>query len=218
MFCPRCRAEFRAGYTRCSTCDVKLVESLPPVHASAEAESGVARETPVALWSGQDPVVFSVILSALDEAEIAHEEVQRRDFAAALSLPAVGFYGMPHWEVCVHPRDLDGARAAVETAMRPRPIVADEVGESEPSDSTQRHQPSSAAQQSQSPIPIWYSVEAGGAEADGAEPVRALLAKNGIQCWEIASSGGNVRLFVSQDDAARARELIGGNPGRAVSA
>ncbi len=29
MFCPKCRAEFEAGYTRCDACDADLVESLP---------------------------------------------------------------------------------------------------------------------------------------------------------------------------------------------
>jgi hypothetical protein len=30
MFCPECSAEYRAGYTRCSDCDVPLVSALPP--------------------------------------------------------------------------------------------------------------------------------------------------------------------------------------------
>ncbi len=29
MFCPKCRSEFEAGYTRCAACDADLVESLP---------------------------------------------------------------------------------------------------------------------------------------------------------------------------------------------
>jgi len=28
MFCPRCKDEFRAGFTRCANCDIELVESL----------------------------------------------------------------------------------------------------------------------------------------------------------------------------------------------
>lgn len=30
MFCPECRAEYREGFTRCSDCNVDLVEQLPP--------------------------------------------------------------------------------------------------------------------------------------------------------------------------------------------
>ena len=29
MFCPECKAEYRRGFTRCSDCDVALVETLP---------------------------------------------------------------------------------------------------------------------------------------------------------------------------------------------
>jgi len=28
MFCPQCRAEYRAGFRRCSDCDVELVDQL----------------------------------------------------------------------------------------------------------------------------------------------------------------------------------------------
>ena len=28
MFCPQCKAEYRAGFVRCSDCDVELVEHL----------------------------------------------------------------------------------------------------------------------------------------------------------------------------------------------
>ena len=30
MYCPRCRVEYREGFTQCSDCDVKLVNDLPP--------------------------------------------------------------------------------------------------------------------------------------------------------------------------------------------
>ena len=34
MFCPRCKAEYRAGFRRCSDCDIELVEELPPPQSS----------------------------------------------------------------------------------------------------------------------------------------------------------------------------------------
>lgn len=39
MYCPKCRAEYREGFTRCSDCGLDLVEVLPP--PSSES-SGVA--------------------------------------------------------------------------------------------------------------------------------------------------------------------------------
>jgi hypothetical protein len=35
MFCPQCRAEYRPGFTRCSDCEVDLVEYLPASYDSA---------------------------------------------------------------------------------------------------------------------------------------------------------------------------------------
>jgi hypothetical protein len=31
MFCPKCRAEYRDGFSSCSDCHVELVENLPPL-------------------------------------------------------------------------------------------------------------------------------------------------------------------------------------------
>ena len=37
-FCPKCRAEYREGFTRCSDCDVELVDELPPEEEMADEE------------------------------------------------------------------------------------------------------------------------------------------------------------------------------------
>ena len=40
MFCPRCKAEYRRGFTRCNECDVPLVFRLPvPQQESFEEET-----------------------------------------------------------------------------------------------------------------------------------------------------------------------------------
>jgi hypothetical protein len=38
MFCPECKVEYRPGFTRCSDCDVDLVERLPGPDRGADAE------------------------------------------------------------------------------------------------------------------------------------------------------------------------------------
>ncbi|MEJ2247307.1 MAG: hypothetical protein P8Y80_14710 [Acidobacteriota bacterium] len=30
MFCPKCKAEYREGYSKCTDCDIDLVPELPP--------------------------------------------------------------------------------------------------------------------------------------------------------------------------------------------
>jgi hypothetical protein len=35
MFCPKCKSEYRAGFTHCSDCNVPLVDRLPPQSENA---------------------------------------------------------------------------------------------------------------------------------------------------------------------------------------
>ena len=44
MWCPSCRDEFRAGYSRCPDCDVALVAEPPPV--PVRAREGIHRALP----------------------------------------------------------------------------------------------------------------------------------------------------------------------------
>jgi len=44
MYCPKCRAEFREGFTRCSDCGLELVAVLPP--ASPESAEAAENERP----------------------------------------------------------------------------------------------------------------------------------------------------------------------------
>jgi hypothetical protein len=37
MFCPRCKAEYRVGFTRCSDCNVDLVDHLPEEKPAPES-------------------------------------------------------------------------------------------------------------------------------------------------------------------------------------
>jgi len=51
MFCPRCRDEFRSGFTHCASCDVDLVDSLDqvPEPVSTPSRAAVEPVLPVAM-------------------------------------------------------------------------------------------------------------------------------------------------------------------------
>jgi len=68
MFCPTCRDEFRPGFTRCTTCDVALVESLDPEHRRA-APTDIEALAPVAM------VEYCGFVS-LDEARHARDRLR----------------------------------------------------------------------------------------------------------------------------------------------
>jgi hypothetical protein len=71
MFCPQCKDEFRAGFTRCASCDVDLVDSLGEVEQS-RATSGAAASPPSAV-----PMVEYCGFLDLDEARQARGMLRR---------------------------------------------------------------------------------------------------------------------------------------------
>ncbi len=211
MFCPNCKAEYREGFNRCSECGVALVNELPETEADPQSQIGMKGEPPVILWSGQDPVAFSVVISALDAANIPYREWQSRDYAASLSQPlALGFYGMPHWEVRVFARDLESARKTVGAALRPLTLVRNdsdnqELGDEADLASGESTQPPVASHNGRTAAQaeIWSGTDEGLVQL-----FRSALLENFIPCWELTASNGDIRLFVSSDEIARAREII----------
>lgn len=177
----------------------------PPAHdADVQSQSRHIGEPPALLWSGQDPVAFSVVISTLDAANIRYRELQSRDYAASLSQPlALGFYGMPHWEVRVFAVDFDSARAIVAAALRPLTLVAIESQDEETKVSSECLQSPHLRTRSSAQTEIWS-----GNDPSLVQLFRSALLENFIPCWELASSNGDIRLFVSTDDLFRAREII----------
>jgi hypothetical protein len=68
VFCPKCRDEFRPGFTRCASCDVDLVQELG---GPAQAPTSVVRPSPTRL------VDFCGFFS-LEEARTARDELRER--------------------------------------------------------------------------------------------------------------------------------------------
>ena len=62
-FCPRCKSEYRPGFSRCADCDVELVAALPTPQA------GDAIEGWVEVFRGAE-IRANVIRAALEEADI----------------------------------------------------------------------------------------------------------------------------------------------------
>jgi Putative prokaryotic signal transducing protein len=65
MYCPICRSEYRAGFTRCNDCDVALVAELP-------AEEEPKFVDLVEILSTADAGQISLIKSILEAEEIPY--------------------------------------------------------------------------------------------------------------------------------------------------
>ena len=66
MFCPQCRSEYRAEFTRCESCGVSLVPALPP-----EPGDPSDRDLVTAFETG-DPGLLALAHSILDDTGIAY--------------------------------------------------------------------------------------------------------------------------------------------------
>ena len=68
MFCPKCRAEYREGFTECSDCKVPLVSELP-LEPEPEEEEIVELVTVLATGS---PAIIVMAKCLLDDAKIRY--------------------------------------------------------------------------------------------------------------------------------------------------
>jgi hypothetical protein len=119
MFCPQCKCEYREGFTRCSTCDVNLVESLD-TRGSGDGRGNRVGEKPKKLWNGVDRGVLDRICDALEAADIAYsdEKLEPRLLYASMRDDSM--------EVWVRESDYEAAREVLR-----RQFGSDESGDAD---------------------------------------------------------------------------------------
>ena len=93
MFCPKCKAEYRADITHCPGCGEPLVARLD------SSKSGAVPNGPALAWRGNDPVSFSRALAALREHNIQSYQIDDHD-----QLSHIGAY-RPNYGIFVRRED-----------------------------------------------------------------------------------------------------------------
>lgn len=207
MFCPVCKTEYRTGFTRCSDCDVPLVDSLETVRPAASE----APPRPELLWTGADPTVSDLIKAALDDAEIPYHQTSR-DFGLipGLSPPVTAFF-VPS-RVAEEARTvLEEVQSRYESGDTAQPDAADESIAPEddaeddasgtpttpaPDDIPRRFDPEEATAE------IWF-----GGDRAMKDMVAACLRENGIGST-LDDSNGMRRILVMPGDEDRARAIV----------
>lgn len=130
MICPKCKAEYREGYTVCTDCEVALVETLSEEDEEPEPDLKL-----VTVFDTGEPADVLVAKSILDAEGIEYfakdEGVQ--DLFGAGRLGS-GFNTMAgQVEIQVRPEDADRARELLERLDEAEEEeVEDEEEESEP--------------------------------------------------------------------------------------
>jgi hypothetical protein len=72
MFCPQCKAEYRQGFTRCTDCDVELVEHyVEAVRHPLAKKVAVGEKYGTRLWHGSDPHFYVGLLWSLWDKKVA---------------------------------------------------------------------------------------------------------------------------------------------------
>jgi hypothetical protein len=66
MYCPQCKAEYRQGFTRCSDCDVDLVDTLP----QESERTGQANRV---IWMGDDQETCMALCCRLKDEGIRYQ-------------------------------------------------------------------------------------------------------------------------------------------------
>jgi hypothetical protein len=72
MICPRCKAEFRQGFTHCVDCDVELVQNqAEAVRHPLAKRIALSEKYGTRLWRGSDPHFYTELLWSLWDKKVA---------------------------------------------------------------------------------------------------------------------------------------------------
>jgi hypothetical protein len=111
MYCPWCKAEYRAGFTRCSNCDVDLVDAVTEIPASALSQGNL-----VLLWTRDDLSLHASLLEELKAAGLPYFDRpfsthSLRAFPNRFPSAVTPLFG---FEVAVLSSDLEVAKAILQ--------------------------------------------------------------------------------------------------------
>jgi hypothetical protein len=194
MFCPKCQAEYRPGFTRCSDCGVDLVNDLPDSATSANTPR--IEDNFQEVWAGdnQDTCVFFCL--ALKEAGISYHVDQNRD--AVLNSDNSGKF-----RITVSPESSDEAKKIIAGDVSDSDVELAAQDDKLPTDVDDEHR------DWKDEVPDDATVEvASESSRDAADMLALALRENDIESRIAIQPDGSRKIFVAQDDATRAREIV----------
>ena len=198
MFCPKCKSEYREGFTRCTDCDVELVSQLNSTSAAPQVEY----ESAVLLWRGGDPATYAALIGTLREARIPFFDSLSHNPDVATSSPFPSpFDAAASFEVRVRPGDLKRAEHILDALLDQEPEDLD-IAAAEGPDVAEHDLPDD-----------WDPVEATvevwtGHDVSLARFLADIFRENAIPYRESIELPATLHLLVRPPDAPMARELL----------
>jgi hypothetical protein len=221
MYCPKCKAEYRPGFTRCSDCFVELVDELPTEEPEEEQSAPLwpDAESLSELWHGEDTVLHGRLLAELKRAGISYENTPTRE-AAGCGIDPIARGVEPRFGFIVRAQPKDRPAAG---EILYKLLEAEKVDFSIPVDTSAAYH----ADQGKAATGFLMSEEAEEAEAqelkcvwegnDAAKRdfVRASLRENGIASQSLLQ-GQNYLVLVGEPAQTKAvatiKEIVEGKP------
>lgn len=215
MFCPQCRTDYRPGFTRCSDCDVDLVEELPSGRRSMERMPD-GEMSPEALPNWEEMRSVWEGHSALECADLCREFQRTRiRYGVDQSVKSRYLNMEVDWKYQI--------RVPASDFEKARKVLGYEEG-----DDTE--QPEEAAYEAATELPArddlpiedlhgdwkprgWYPEDAtleawSGNPKESGSMVEMSLKENRINC-RVALEGDELkRVFVMAEDEEHAREIV----------
>jgi len=114
VFCPKCKTEYRSGFTKCADCGVSLVTDLPGENSWEQSAKNVDAPTDsqgrLLLWSGLSQAIYAEICEALRLAHIPYCD-EGREFGV---LPTLTQLAALIW---IEPKDFPSAQTVLEKVL-----------------------------------------------------------------------------------------------------
>lgn len=206
MFCPQCRAEYRAGFSRCSDCEVDLVEGPPEPCPSATVPLDAERKR---VWVCDERESCIYVCAGLRAAGIPFKVTQGKHQV---------FWNVDeHYEVFVPPEFYEKAKAIAEQGCLDFSDDYEDQKAMELLDaslSLVKHDNRSPSWRPEdATVEVWSEKTE---ERAWFEPVKGLawmielsLRENGIGIHINVSQDGFRRILVRPEDEFQAREIVG---------
>lgn len=205
MYCPDCRAEYRAGFSHCTDCDVDLVPELREEKPSSD-------QALVLLWECADETECLGVCRDLRNADVPYK-IDQIPYERTIRM-RVGW----HYRILISPNDLDRAKELLGIDAPQHTIPSDDNDDEvfDPAMELPDTSESSIGEPKRRDTYLdpWYpedaTVEVWSQDGDDdlSSGIQLSLDANRIHCRCDSDKPGAKKIWVRPEDESFAREII----------
>jgi hypothetical protein len=205
MFCPECKIEYRPGFTRCSDCEVDLVDMVPNEDLSPD-------ESLMLLWECADQAECLDVCKDLRNADIRYK-VEQIPYEKSARMRVTWRY-----RILILPDDLGRAKKVLNIDAPQNTIPPSDTDDEEVADPTVELADAGASltddfKRRDAYLDPWYPEDAtvkvwSQKTDDFSVGIERSLDANYIHCRCDSDDSGAKQIFVRPEDESFAREIV----------